>query len=118
MAKDFDFGEYLARMLSVNILSEQLRTNFLTMLGSLIILVPFFVLLATDAFTWELEIVDLTITSSFIMNAVLFSSFIVALALFIFVAWDLMHIGKALFPQILLDEDSIRRAEDYDELQD
>ena len=116
LAKDFDFGEYLARMLALNILTEQLRTNFLTMLSCLAILVPFFFLLAADAFTWELEFIDLTISSSFIMNTLLFSSFILALALFIFVAWDLMHIGKALFPQILLDEDSIKSSEDYDEL--
>lgn len=88
------------------------------MCSCLALVVPFFYLLATDAFAWELEFIDLSITSSFIMNALLLTCFTVALSFFLFVAWDLSQIGKALFPQILLDEDSIRRAEDYDELQD
>ena len=114
LAKDFDFGEYLGRI-QARAINDHFNTHFVTLLNTIPLLVLFILVLSAEPFSWYCEAIDVTITTSFIANMLLLSSFIITFALFQYVHWDLEQVTRVLFPQILL-ENARQMAEEYGEL--
>jgi hypothetical protein len=116
LAKDFDFGEYLALSLG-NAINEHLKMHFLALLTALPLLALSFVFLASEAHSFYFETLDLSVDASYVNNGVLFLAFAVTLSVYMMVRVELGQIQRALFPQIMLDEEAVKRQE-LDELEE
>jgi len=111
LAKDFDFGEYLALILSKAV-NEHLKIHFVTMLSALPLLVAFFLFLSTESSAFYIESLDVTLESTFVMHVVLLCAFLLTIGMFFLARFELDSIQAVLFPQILLNEDSVGRQDD------
>lgn len=98
--------------------NEHLKTHFVTMINCLPILIFFFLYIAMEPSEFYFEALDVPIQSTVLMNALLLISLIGILSAFWYLQSDLDNIQKALFPQILLDPETQRRQEEYDELEE
>jgi len=102
LAKDFDFGDYLARTLGQAI-TKHLKIHFITLLSALPLLTVFFLLLGSESFQFYLDSINFNIESTAVMQGVMMTVFFAALSMFFYVRYDLHYIRKVLSPQILLD---------------
>jgi hypothetical protein len=97
LAKDFDFGEYLALSLG-NAINEHLKMHFMSLLGALPLLVTAFIFLASENQAYYFETLDTTIDASYINNSVLLGAFTVTLTMYMLVRVEHGQIQRALFP--------------------
>ena len=112
LAKDFDFGEYLAISLS-KATEEHLRTHYITMINCLPLLCIFFIAITLEPTVYASELFDVSISSVAVMNTLLVVCFMCNVGVFGYLRWDLGLIQKALFPQIMLsDEDDYIRSKE------
>ena len=117
LARDFNFAEYLAIKMSRTV-NEHLKTHFVTMINCLPILIFFFLYTTMEPSEFYFEALDVPIQSTVLMNALHLVSLVGILSAFWYLQSDLDNIQKALFPQILLDPETQRRQEEYDELEE
>lgn len=116
LAKDFDFGEYLALSLG-NAINEHLKMHFLALLTALPLLAVSFVFLASESHAFYFETLDMNVDASYVDNSVLFAAFMVTITVYMFLRVELRQIQRALFPQIMLDEQALKRQE-LDEMEE
>jgi len=116
LAKDFDFAEYLAIQLG-NAINEHFNMHFATLLCALPLLGACFLYVGSESQALYLAILDVSIDPAYIASAVLLGTYLVTLGFYFLVRVDLRHIQRALFPQIMLDEEELQKRE-YDALEE
>ena len=106
LAKDFNFGEYLA-FKHAKVVREHFETRFLTMLNCLPLLMIFIISISMEATEWNVldypwlaDKLDypLVISSDFFMNVPILVAFALSVSAFWYINSDLDRISKALFP--------------------
>ena len=86
-------------------MNEQFSTHFVTMLVSLPLMAVFLAFVPAEPTVFYWQLLDVNLSSTLIMNISLMTCFTSIFGVFCYLRWDLDHIEKALFPQILLDQD-------------
>ena len=88
LAKDFDYGEYLSIMLGQSV-EHQLKMNLLTMVNCAPLLICLFLFIAQEPTVYYNEMLDISVSSTAIMNTVLLICIAITLALYGWVKFEI-----------------------------